>query len=159
MVSNYINREILNLVKNAVRWQKNGSFAFAEGLVLCVGAKANVPFVRLAEIVFKKCAVGKNKNTEALAFVLAVCRFSCPVTFLCPVISFIFPMSSFRLAGNLFIPLTKSGLALQIRQLCLTKSGFIKYTSSESEFHILLPNLPPSLSDNKRLQTTTEFLQ
>jgi hypothetical protein len=33
---------------------KNGSFAFAEGLALCVGAKANVPFVRLAKIVFKK---------------------------------------------------------------------------------------------------------
>jgi hypothetical protein len=47
---------------------KDGSFAFAEVLVLCVGAKANVPFVRLAEIVFKKCAVEKNKDTEALAF-------------------------------------------------------------------------------------------
>jgi len=30
-------------------------------------AKPNVPFVRLAKIIFKKCAVGKNKNTEALA--------------------------------------------------------------------------------------------
>ena len=39
---------------------------------LCVGAKPNVPFVRLAKIVFKKCAVGKNKNTEALAFGSAV---------------------------------------------------------------------------------------
>jgi len=47
---------------------KNGSFAFAEGLALCVGAKVNVPFVRLAKIVLKKCVVGKNKNTEALAF-------------------------------------------------------------------------------------------
>jgi len=28
-----------------VRWLKNGSFDFAEGLALCVGAKANVPFV------------------------------------------------------------------------------------------------------------------
>jgi len=33
---------------------KNGSFAFAEGSALCGGAKANVPFVRLAKIVFKK---------------------------------------------------------------------------------------------------------
>ena len=35
-------------------------------------AKPNVPFVRLAKIVFKKCAVGRNKNTEALAFGSAV---------------------------------------------------------------------------------------
>jgi hypothetical protein len=34
--------------------------------------KPNVPFVLLAKIVFKKCAVGKNKNTEALAFGSAV---------------------------------------------------------------------------------------
>jgi hypothetical protein len=29
----------------AVRWLKNGSFAFAEGLVCAVGAKENVPFM------------------------------------------------------------------------------------------------------------------
>jgi len=29
-----------------VRWQKNGSLAFAEGLACADGAKANVPFVR-----------------------------------------------------------------------------------------------------------------
>jgi len=40
---------------------------------LCVsGAKANVPFVQLAKIVFKKCVVEKNKNTEALDFGSAV---------------------------------------------------------------------------------------
>jgi hypothetical protein len=39
---------------------KNGSFGFVEGLALCVWAKPNVPFVRLAKIVFKKCAVGKK---------------------------------------------------------------------------------------------------
>ena len=33
---------------------KNGSFAFAEGSACAAGAKANVPFVRLAKIVFKK---------------------------------------------------------------------------------------------------------
>ena len=44
-------------------------------------AKVNVPFVRMAKIVFKKCAVGKNKNTEALAVRSAVSRFNCPVTF------------------------------------------------------------------------------
>ena len=55
-----------------MRLAKNGSFDFAEGSALSVGAKANVPFVRLAKIVLKKCAVGKNKNTEALAFGSAV---------------------------------------------------------------------------------------
>jgi hypothetical protein len=37
-----------------VRWLKSGSFGFAEGLALCVGAKPNVPLVRLAKIGFKK---------------------------------------------------------------------------------------------------------
>ena len=46
---------------------KNGSFGFAKDRLM-YRAKPNVPFVRLAKIVFKKCAVGKNKNTEALAF-------------------------------------------------------------------------------------------
>ena len=36
------------------RWLKSGSFGFAEGLALCVGAKPNVPLVRWAKIVFKK---------------------------------------------------------------------------------------------------------
>jgi hypothetical protein len=31
---------------------ESGSFGFAEGAVLCGGAKPNVPFVRLAKIVF-----------------------------------------------------------------------------------------------------------
>jgi len=39
---------------------KNGSFDFAEALALCVGTKANVQFVRLDKIVFKKCALGKK---------------------------------------------------------------------------------------------------
>jgi len=50
-----------------VRWQKSGSFGFAEGSALCVGAKPNVPLVRLAKIELKKCAVGKIKNTEGSA--------------------------------------------------------------------------------------------
>jgi len=78
--------------------EKNGSFGFAKGRLVC-RAKPNVPFVRLAKIVFKKCAVGKNKNTEALAFGSAVCWFICPVT-LCLFLSFILVVSSFRLAGN-----------------------------------------------------------
>jgi len=45
---------------------KNGSFGFAKGRLVC-WAKLNVLFVRLAKIVFKKCAVGKIKNTEGSA--------------------------------------------------------------------------------------------
>lgn len=45
-----------------MRVDKNGSFDFAEGSALCIGAKSNVPFVRLAKIVLKKCAVGKKKK-------------------------------------------------------------------------------------------------
>jgi hypothetical protein len=52
-----------------VRWLKSGSFGFAEGSALCVGAKPNVPLVRLAKIVFKKCAVGKKYNTKRWAVV------------------------------------------------------------------------------------------
>jgi len=50
---------------------KNGSFGFAKGWLVC-RAKPNVPFVRLTKIVFKKFAVGKNKNIEALALGSAV---------------------------------------------------------------------------------------
>jgi hypothetical protein len=39
---------------------KSGSFGFAEGTALCVGAKPNVPLVRLAKIVFKKCGSAKK---------------------------------------------------------------------------------------------------
>jgi hypothetical protein len=46
-----------------VRWQKSGSFGFAEGSALCDGAKPNVPLVRLAKIVFKKVRWKKNKKT------------------------------------------------------------------------------------------------
>jgi len=49
----------------------NGTFGFAKGRLVC-RAKPNVPFVRLEKIVFKKCALEKNKNTEALAFESAV---------------------------------------------------------------------------------------
>jgi len=43
-----------------MRIDKNGSLNFAEALALRVGAKANVPFARLAKIVFKKCVLGKK---------------------------------------------------------------------------------------------------
>jgi len=39
---------------------KSGSFGFAEGSALCVGAKPNVPLVRMAKIVFKKVRWGKK---------------------------------------------------------------------------------------------------
>jgi len=50
---------------------KNGSFGFAKGWRV-FRTKPNVRFLRLVKIVFKKCAMGKNKNTEALAFGSAV---------------------------------------------------------------------------------------
>jgi hypothetical protein len=50
---------------------KNGSFGFAKGRLVC-RTKPNVPFVLLVKIVFKKCVVGKNKNTEALTIGSAV---------------------------------------------------------------------------------------
>jgi hypothetical protein len=77
---------------------KNGSFGFAKGW-LVYRARPNVPFVRLAKIVLKKCAMEKNRNTEALALGSAVRWFICPVT-LCLFLSFILAVSSFRLAGN-----------------------------------------------------------
>jgi len=42
---------------------KSGSLGFAEGSALCAGAKPNVPLVRLAKIVFKKCGGKKIKKT------------------------------------------------------------------------------------------------
>jgi hypothetical protein len=90
--------KVSNLTQFFGALAKNGSFGIAKGRIVC-RAKPNVPFVRLAKIVFKKCAVGKNKNTEALALESAVCWFICPVT-LCLFLSFIFAVSSFRLAGN-----------------------------------------------------------
>ena len=45
---------------------KKWLFGFTEGLALCVGAKPNVPLVRLAKIVFKKCGSAKKIKHEAL---------------------------------------------------------------------------------------------
>jgi hypothetical protein len=44
---------------------KNGSFGFAKGRLVC-RAKPNVPLVRLAKIVFKKCGSAKKIKHEAL---------------------------------------------------------------------------------------------
>jgi hypothetical protein len=66
----------------SVRWLKNGSFGFACVTACAVGAKPNVPFVRLAKIVFKKVRRKKNKKHR----VGNECRLTrCPfaISFLC----------------------------------------------------------------------------
>jgi hypothetical protein len=68
---------------------KNGSFGFAKGRLVC-RAKPNVPFVLLVKIVFKKCVVGKNKNTEALTIGSAVSLFTFSVLIFCFILSLIF---------------------------------------------------------------------
>jgi len=67
---------------------KSGSFGFAEASALCVGAKPNVPLVRLAKIVFKKCGSAKKIKHEALGCRVgkkSAVKFIC-----CPVVSIIF---------------------------------------------------------------------
>jgi hypothetical protein len=49
---------------------RNGSFGFAAGWLVCQ-AKPNVPFVLLAKIELKKCAMGKIKNTEGSVYSLS----------------------------------------------------------------------------------------
>jgi hypothetical protein len=70
-----------------VRCLKNGSFGFAKGRFV-FRAKPNVPFVRLAKIVFKKCGSAKKIKHEALG-----CRVGkkSVVKFIChPNVSIIF---------------------------------------------------------------------
>jgi hypothetical protein len=45
---------------------KKWLFWFCEAWAWCVGAKPNVPLVRLAKIVIKKCRSAKKINHEAL---------------------------------------------------------------------------------------------
>jgi len=49
-----------NNVKEFQKRRENGSFDFAEALVLCVGAKANVPL--WVGNCLKKCAMGKKNK-------------------------------------------------------------------------------------------------
>jgi len=66
---------------------KSGSFGFAKRW-LVYRAKPNVPLVRLAKIVFKKCAVGKKIKHEALGWRVgkkSAVKFKC-----CLVVSIIF---------------------------------------------------------------------
>lgn len=48
-----------------VRWQKNGSFTFAEALALSVGAKANVPLRDAKEFQNFLCG-GKKIKTRSV---------------------------------------------------------------------------------------------
>jgi hypothetical protein len=53
---------------------KNGSFGFACVSPCVVGAKPNVPFVRLAKIELKKMCSGENKKYRRVG---NECRLSC----------------------------------------------------------------------------------
>jgi len=79
-------KRIFNIDNSAM--DKSGSFGFAPTHKSYPSAKPKEPLVRWAKIVFKKCAVGKNKNTEALG-----CRVGkkSAVKFICrSVVSIIF---------------------------------------------------------------------
>jgi hypothetical protein len=70
-VSKVVKSVLLTLKKvkffstSLLRVGKNGSFGFAKGWLVC-RAKPNVPFVRLAKIVFKKCGSAKKIKHEAM---------------------------------------------------------------------------------------------
>jgi hypothetical protein len=79
-------KRIFNIGNSAM--DKSGSFGFGEGSALCVGAKPNVPLVRLAKIVLKKCGLAKKIKHEALGCRVgkkSAVKFIC-----CPVVSIIF---------------------------------------------------------------------
>jgi hypothetical protein len=65
-----------------------GSFTFAEGLAVCIGAKANVPNVRLDKIELKKICGWENRKYRRVG---NECRLGCcpveiwPVCLLSPV--------------------------------------------------------------------------
>ena len=65
---------------------KNGSFGFVKGRLVC-RAKPNVPFVRLAKIVLKKCGLAKKIKHEALG--CRVGKKSAVMFICCPVVSII----------------------------------------------------------------------
>ena len=67
---------------------KKWLFWFCEGSALCVGAKPNVPLVRLAKIVLKKCGSAKKIKHEALgccvgkkSAVKFICRLNVSIIF------------------------------------------------------------------------------
>jgi hypothetical protein len=75
------NQNIFNILKGALA--KNGSLACAEGLACAVGAKANVPFVRLAKIELKKMCGGGNKKYRRVGNECRLIRCPFVVSFLC----------------------------------------------------------------------------
>jgi hypothetical protein len=91
-ISNYIRlkykfNHVITVIIILCALAKSGSFGFAEASALCVGAKPNVPLVRLAKIVFKSCGSAKKIKHEALG-----CRVGkkSAVKFICrPVVSII----------------------------------------------------------------------
>jgi hypothetical protein len=81
---------------------KNGSFGIAKGRLVC-RAKPNVPFVRLAKIVLKKCGLAKKIKHEALgcrvgkkSAVKFICRLDVSIIFCL----FMVVVSSVTLAYN-----------------------------------------------------------
>ncbi len=66
-----------------VRWLKNGSLAFAEGLACAVGAKANVPFAGWHKIELKKMCGGVNKKYRRVGNECRLTRCPFVVSFLC----------------------------------------------------------------------------
>jgi hypothetical protein len=66
-----------------VRWLKNGSLAFAEGLACAVGAKANVPFAGWHKIELKKMCGGENKKYRRVGNECRLTRCPFVISFLC----------------------------------------------------------------------------
>jgi len=66
-----------------VRWLKNGSLAFAEGLACAVGAKANVPFAGWHKIELKKMCGGENKKYRSIGNECRLTRCPFVISFLC----------------------------------------------------------------------------
>ena len=66
-----------------MRWLKNGSLAFAEGLACAVGAKANVPFAGWHKIELKKMCGGENKKYRRVGKECRLTRCSFEILSIC----------------------------------------------------------------------------
>jgi hypothetical protein len=66
-----------------VRWLKNGSLAFAEGLACVLGAKANVPFAGWHKIELKKMCGGENKKYRRVSNECGLTRCPIVISLLC----------------------------------------------------------------------------
>ena len=123
---------MLLLVTNVIRCGgRFGSFAFAEGLASCVGAKANVPNVLLGKIELKKMCGGENKKYRrvgnefrlscCLVAIWSVCWSLSKLAFhfMFIVVCLFVVVSSFKLAFNYLI------INIGILTLCLTESTVV----------------------------------